>query len=227
MATSSRPKRSNGGRLHATNPTATGIPTATARAAVSSTTVVDDAAAAGTRTDTAADRDRRADSHDEFTPRTAHRRPILHASADPVNAPPQRAGRHGSRSSTNATWRSCCQRALPRELASSAPSSAGTKSPAVCGNVEQRRAPRASAAMHEALAALTSWRPGSTRPSRPVRMKPSGYRRPTDDPHLPRRAHPRRRNAPSGAACDVAKKSPETRPESLTSFRATTPEREC
>ena len=59
--------------------------------------------------------------------------------------------------------------------------------------------------MHETLAALTSWRPGSTRPSRPVRMKPSGYRRPTDDPHLPRRAHPRRRNAPSGAACDVAK----------------------
>ena len=54
MATSSRPKRSNGGRLHATNPTATGIPTATARAAVSSTTAVDDAAEAGTRTDTAA-----------------------------------------------------------------------------------------------------------------------------------------------------------------------------
>ena len=54
MATSSRPKRSNGGRLHATNPTATGIPTATARAAVSRATVVDDAAAAGTRTDTAA-----------------------------------------------------------------------------------------------------------------------------------------------------------------------------
>ena len=53
VATSSRPKRSNGGRLHAINPTATGSPTAIARATVSSTTVVDDAAEAETRTDTA------------------------------------------------------------------------------------------------------------------------------------------------------------------------------
>ena len=83
MATSSRPKRSNGGRRHATNPTATGTPTATARAAVSSITVVDDAAETGTRTDTAADRDRRAGSDDELTPQSAHRRPILRAAAGP------------------------------------------------------------------------------------------------------------------------------------------------
>src|SRR5829696_8645274 len=52
VATSSRPKRSNGGRLHAIKPTATGRPTAIARATVSSTTVVADAAEAETRTDT-------------------------------------------------------------------------------------------------------------------------------------------------------------------------------
>ena len=87
VATSSRPKRSNGGRLHATNPTATGTPTATARAAVSRTTVVDDAAETGTRTDTAPTATAAPIPTMSSRLRTAHRMPILRASADPVNVP--------------------------------------------------------------------------------------------------------------------------------------------
>src|SRR4051812_15649573 len=78
VTTSSRPRRSNGGRRHASNPTATGSPTATARAAVSRATVADDAAESATMTETAPIAIAGADSDDELTPGAAHRRPILH-----------------------------------------------------------------------------------------------------------------------------------------------------
>ena len=113
VATSSRPKRSNGGRLHAISPTATGSPTATARAAVSSTTAVDDDADAGTRTDTTPT------ATAAPIPTMSSRLELRTAGPSSTQAPtrsthpPRRAGGRGSRSSTShaasrdwASWQS-------------------------------------------------------------------------------------------------------------------------